>query len=452
MNFQDLDLMNPVWFKYLPTFLRSRLEGRTYLQNVISNTGWQFADKIVRMGVNLLVGIWLARYLGPEQFGIFSYALALVALVAPLASLGLEDFVVRNIVRDPECRDETLGTSFILCLAGGLVSIVVAIGAILFLRPDDVLSHWLVGIIAVGVLFQSFYVIEYWFNSQVQAKFIILARNPVFLCCALLKILLIVSEQPLIAFAWVALVEVAIGAIGLLITYSTRNMRVRDWRFRLGTAKSLLSDSWPHILTGLVFVVYLRIDQVMLGELSGSSEVGVYSVAVRLAEVWLFIPMAIFWSVFPAIIEARATSENLMFERLQKFYNLMAFLAYAVALPVTFLADWLVGTLFGEAYLRAGMMLILLTWANVFSSLDIARNSFLTSMNWTRLYFLTVLLGATLNISLNYLLIPRFGGNGAAFASLLAYWFASHGSCFLFRPLYKTGMMMSKALVFPKIW
>lgn len=444
--------MNQGWIRFLPTFFRDRLEGRAYLQNVVTNTGWQFADKIVRMAIGLVVGVWMARYLGPEQFGIFSYALALVALIAPLASLGLEDFVVRNIVRDPGARDETLGTSFILSLSSGLVSILVAIGVILFLRPDDTLSHWLVGIIAVGAIFQSFYVIEHWFNSQVQAKFIVLARNPVFLFCSLLKILLIINKQPLIAFAWVALLEVAMGSLGLIIAYSSLQKRVWDWRFKPGVAKSLLKDSWPHLLSGVVIILYWRIDQVMLGEMIGSGEVGVYSVAVRLAEVWMFIPMAIFWSVFPAIIEARATSEDLMFERLQKFYNLMAFLAYSVALPVTFLADWLVGTLFGEAYLRAGMMLILLTWANVFSSLDIARNSFLTSMNWTRLYFVTVLLGATLNIALNYLLIPRFGGNGAAFASLLAYWFASHGSCFLFRPLYKTGMMMTKALVFPKIW
>ena len=444
--------MNQGWIRFLPAFLRDKLEGRAYLQNVVTNTGWQFADKIIRMGVGLAVGVWMARYLGPEQFGVFSYAMALVALIAPLASLGLEDFVVRNIVRDPECRDETLGTAFILSLAGGIASIVVAVGTIFFLRPNDTLSHWLVGIIAAGAIFQCFYVVEYWFNSQVQARFIVLARNPVFLFCSLLKILLIITKQPLIAFAWVALLEIATGALGLAIAYSSGNKRLWNWHFKPGVAKSLLKDSWPHLLSGVVVIIYWRIDQVMLGELIGSGEVGVYSVAVRLAEVWMFIPMAIFWSVFPAIIESGSTSETLMFERLQKFYNLMVFLAYTVALPVTFLADWLIGTLFGEAYLRAGMMLILLTWANVFSSLDIARNSFLTSMNWTRLYLITVLLGAVLNIALNYLLIPRFGGNGAATASLLAYWFAAHGTCFLFRPLYKTGMMMTKALFFPKFW
>jgi O-antigen/teichoic acid export membrane protein len=190
----------------------------------------------------------------------------------------------------------------------------------------------------------------------------------------------------------------------------------------------------------------------MLGEMSGSEEVGIYSVAVRLSEVWMFIPQVIFWSVFPAVVEARVNDESLLYERLQKLYNLMALTGYAVAVPVTLLAGWLVNTLFGAAYARAGAMLAVLIWANLFSNLEIARSAFLSSMNWTRIHFLAVLLGCLLNIVLNFLLIPRFGGMGAVIASLVAYWFAAHGTCFLFRPLFRTGGMLTRAMLYPKIW
>jgi O-antigen/teichoic acid export membrane protein len=202
----------------------------------------------------------------------------------------------------------------------------------------------------------------------------------------------------------------------------------------------------------MVIMVYLRIDQVMLGEMVDSEEVGIYSVAVRMAEVWFFLPTAIYWSVFPSIVEARGQSEVLFYERLQKFYNLMTLSAYAVAIPVTLAAPWLVGALFGKAYTRGGPMLAVLIWANVFISLEMARSSFLTAMNWTKIYFLTVLLGCILNIMLNYILIPRYGGMGAVIASIISYWFAAHGSCFLFKPLVRTGFMLAKALVYPKIW
>jgi O-antigen/teichoic acid export membrane protein len=177
----------------------------------------------------------------------------------------------------------------------------------------------------------------------------------------------------------------------------------------------------------------------------------VYSAAIRLAEVWYFIPTAVYWSVLPSIVEAKAKNETLFYERLQKLYNLMVLMDYVVAVPVTFLGEWLVTFLFGEAYARAGLMLSVLIWANVFWNLEIARNAFLTTMNWTRVYFVMVSLGCVLNIVLNYYLIPLFGGMGAVIASVISYWFAAHGSCFVYRPLFSTGLMMSKAIIYPKI-
>ena len=444
--------MNQSWIRYLPASLRKKIEGRPYLQNVVSNTGWQFADNILRMGVGLVVGVWVARYLGPEQFGVFSYALAFVALFAAFSGLGLEDIVVRDIVRDPACKEETLGTAFVLKLVGGGVSFIAAMAAILLLRPADSLNHWLVGIIAAGTIFQACNIIEFWFHSQVQAKYVVFAREAAFILCSALKIFLILDKAPLIAFVWVGTFEIAVGGAGLVIAYRSRGDRLRDWRASLTRARSLLKDSWPLLFSGMVIMVYMRIDQVMLGEMAGSEELGIYSVAVRLVEVWIFIPMTISWSVFPAIVEARTTGDELYYERLQKLYNLMAFSAYAIAIPVTLLSDWLVGILFGEAYARAGLMLALLIWANVCASLEIARGSFIVSMNWTKIHFVTVFLGCILNIGLNFLFIPKYGGVGAAVASLISYWFVSHGSCFVFKPLFRTGTMLTRAMLYPKFW
>lgn len=444
--------MNQAWVRFLPRPFRVQLEGRAYLQNVVANTGWQFADNLVRLGGGLVVGVWLARYLGPEQFGLLSYALALVALFSAVAALGLDDIVVRNMVRDPVCREETLGTAFYLKLLGGLLAFLGAMAAIFLLRPQDSLSLWLVGIIAAGFIFQSFNVIEFWFNSQVQARYVVIARDGAFLLSCGIKIGLILTGAPLVAFAWVALVEIAMGAMGLVIVYRRKGNRLKAWRGRIDRAREMLRDSWPLILSNIATVVYLRIDQIMLGQMVGSHEVGVYSVAVRLAEVGIFIPGVIYWSVFPAIVEAKAVNEELFYERLQKLYNLIVLAAYAVAVPVTFLSDWLVGVIFGEVYARAGLMLALLIWANLFTSLEIARSSFLTSMNWTRLHFVTLILGGVLNIGLNYLLIPLYGGMGAVVATLISYWFAAHGTCFLFKPLFRTGLMLTRAMLYPKVW
>ena len=444
--------MSPAWTRLLPGFVARRLAGRDDLQRVIRNIGWQVADNLLRMAVGLLLGIWVARYLGPERFGLLSYALAFVALLSPLAAFGLDDIVVRNLVRDPASGNATLGTSFVLKLVGGALSLLAAVAFIVALRPSDRQSWGLVAIIAAGALFQSFTTIEFWFNARVQAKYPVLAKDAAFLLCGLGRIALILGGATLVAFAWISLFETVAVAAGLVVVYHARGQRLGDWVVRLRVAAGLLRDSWPLLFSCVVIVTYLRIDQVMLGEMAGSGAVGVYSVAVRLAEVWFFFASAVYWSVLPGLLEAKAASETLFYQRLQKYYNLMALAAYAIAIPVMLLARWLVSALFGAPYSEAGPMLAVLIWANLFIYLDSARSAFFNAMNGYRVYFATLALGAALNVLLNLYLIPRYGGMGAAAASCISYWFAAHGSCFLYKPLHRTGLMLTRAIFCPKVW
>ncbi|HBG05762.1 MAG: O-unit flippase [Geobacteraceae bacterium GWC2_58_44] len=444
--------MNARWTRYLPELLREKLDGRQELQQVVVNTGWLFFDNIIRMGVGLFVSIWVTRYLGPERFGALSYATAFAFIFSSVGALGLDWVVVRNLVRSPEQRDEILGSAFALKLLGGIATFGLSVGAIVLIRPDDRLSTWLVSVIALGTVFQAFGVINFWFQSRVQAKYSAYARSISFLIISLVKIVLIQLEAPLTAFAWAALAEVVFGAAGLLAAYRISGQHLKAWRSTTTMAKELLRDSWPLLLTDIVMLAYRRIDQVMIGEMVGSSEVGIYAVAVLLAEVWLFIPMAITSSVFPGVVEARQRGEELFQDRLQRYYNLMSFLGWVVAVPVTLVANWAVLRLFGPSYSMAGPMLTGLIWGGLFINLSIARSSFLTIMNWTRLHFITDLLGCLLNVALNLFLIPRYGGMGAVIASLISYWFVAHGSCFLFKPLLRTGTMLTRAMLYPKIW
>jgi len=444
--------MNAWWTKYLPLIVREWLEGRHDLQKTIGNTGWLFAEKILRLGVGLLVNIWMTRYLGPEQFGLLSFATAFVFVFSSVATIGLDWVVVRNIVRDSSCRDETLGTAFILKLAGGAITFGLTIAAIFIIRPTDHLSRLLVAIIAIGIVFQAFGTINFWFQSQVQSKYNVFVKSVSFLFIAAVKIVLIQSQASLVAFAWAGLADIVLGSVGLVAAYRVHGHYIKNWRATQTMAKVLLRDCWPLMLTDIVMLTYMRIDQVMLGEIAGNTEVGIYSVAVLLAETCYFIPMAVTSSLFPNIVEARESGEEIFHDRLQKYYNLMAFLGYAIALPVTLMANWVVPLLFGVAYTKAGPMLTGLIWAGLFINLSVARSSYLTVMNWTRIHFITDFIGCVLNVGLNLFLIPRFGGMGAVMASFIAYWFVAHGSCFLFKPLFRTGTMLTKAILYPKIW
>jgi O-antigen/teichoic acid export membrane protein len=443
---------NHKWIEFLPLFLRQQIEERFYLQNVMSNTAWLLADKIIRMGIGLFVGIWVARYLGPEQFGLLSFAFAFVALFSPISSLGLESIVIRNIVTDPSTKDKILGTAFVLKFIGGTVAFLIVLGGIALVRPGDSLAHWLVGITAAGMIFQALDPIDYWFQSQVQSKFSIYARNSAFLIVSVAKVYLILTGASLVAFAWAGLAEITIGSAGIVVSYQIRGHNLKDWQSSYPQIKSLFRDSWPLLMSGIAIMIYMRIDQVMLSVMAGDQEVGIYSAAVRLVEAWYFIPMAVVSSVFPSIVEAKTMGEDIFYERLQKLYNFMTLMAYIIILPVTFLAGWIVETLFGVAYSKAGPMLAVLIWSILFTNLGVARSTFLTTMNWTRTHLLTVTFGCFINITLNYLLIPSYGGMGAAIASCIAYWFATHGACFIYKPLQKTGIMLTRAIYYPRAW
>ena len=391
----------------------------------LKNTSWLLAEKILRIIVGLLVGIWVARYLGPEQFGLFSYTQSFVGLFTVIATLGLDSIVVRELVKGEIKKDNLIGTTFWLKLMGAVLVLSILAITINFTNNNNQ-TNILVFIIAGATVFQSFNVIDFYFQSKVMSKFVVYANIISLLLSSVVKIILLLNQAPLIAFAWVILFDSFILACGFVYFYIKNNLSLLKWKFDKLLAIKLLKDSWPLILSGVVISVYMKVDQVMIKEMLGNEQVGQYAVAVRLSEIWYFIPMVIVSSLFPAIINAKKESEELYYDRLQKLYDLMVWMAIAIALPMTFLSDWIVDFLYGNAYMKAGSVLMIHIWAGIFVFLGVAFSSFLTSENLTKKAFYRTLLGATINVILNYVLIPIYGIIGAAIATLIGQFVANY--------------------------
>lgn len=385
------------------------------------------ADKVLRLFVGLFVGVYVARYLGPERFGVLNFAMSFVALFGAFAKLGLDGIVVRNAVQDPDSRDELLGTAFGLRVIGGLVLLGVVFGAIQ-LTDSDPLTQLIVMIIAAGHVLQAFQVIELYFQSQVMARLASIAGIAGLITSSVIKLALIWSGASLVWFAWVAVVEHGLKGLVLATLYIKQRLPLWHWRFKFSQAKILLRDSWPLILSGLVVMVYMRIDQVMIKMMLDNKAVGNYAAAVRLSEAWYFVPMAITQSLFPAILGAKKHSEKLYYERLQRLYDLMVWLAVAVALPTTFLSGWVVNLLYGPEYAQAGGVLALHIWAGLFVAMGVASGRWLLTENLQIISAKNTALGAVINVVLNFLLLPYIGILGAAFATVISYGFAAYVS------------------------
>ncbi len=416
------------------------------LRKILGNISWLFAERFLRMGVGFLVGAWVARYLGPQQFGTYNYAIAFVSLFSTLATLGLDQIVVRNLVREPTQKNEILGTTFILKLIGGITTVILATGTIVLLRPSDILMQWLVGITAAILVFQSLDGIKFWFQSQVQSKYTVLAQNTAFILIALVKIVLIQMQAPLIAFAWAALIEIALGSVGLAIAYQWSGQSLLAWRGSWLQAKRLLKDSWPLIVAGLSIMIYIGIDKIMLGQLADSEAVGIYAVATRLSELWVFIPAAIVSSFSPSIIEAKGVSEARYYQKLQKLFNIMTGLAYCVAIPMTFLSTQVVTIIYGQEYASSGAVLAIHIWGQVFSFLGIAKRIWVVTEELTVYDLVITSGGALLNIGLNFWLIPLYREIGSAIATVISYMFVDYIIFLLYPPIRRLAPLMTNAL------
>ena len=404
------------------------------------NTSWLFAEKILRMVVGLFVGIWVARYLGPEQFGLFSYAQSFVGLFTAFATLGLDGIVVRELVKDKSRRDELIGSAFWLKLIGAFVVLIILAIAIHF-TSNDSYTNYLVFIIASATIFQSFNVIDFYFQSKVLSKYVVYANVISLFITSLIKVTLILNEAPLIAFAWVVLFDSFVLAVGLMCLF-LKNSTFRIWNltFKRETAISLLKDSWP-LIFGLIGVsIYSRIDQIMIKEMLDSEAVGYYSVAVRLTEMWLFITTALTTTFFPAIINAKKQDEALYLDRIQNLYNLLTRISVTLCILMMLFSDFIIQLLFGVDYIRSSEILNVYVWSLVFVFLSNGSWSYYLNENLVKLASIRLIYGAIANIILNIYLIKEIGVVGAAYSTLISYAIASY----LFNSFYRKTRILFK--------
>ncbi len=288
------------------------------------NTGWLLFNDIFGMVIALFVGVYVARYLGPANYGLLSYAGSFVVLFSAVLTLGLDNIVIRNLVRDERRRDELLGTTFALKIIGSILLLGILAVAVRFTTNDN-FTNLLIFIIALATIFQSLNVIDFYFRSRVLSKYTVYAQTISMTSSAVIKLLLIYFGMGLTYFAAVMVVESVILAIGLIVIYTKQKRSIFNWRIKFDLAKRLLKDSWPLVLSSVAISIYMRIDQVMIKNMLGAEAVGNYAVAVKLSEVWYFIPMIITSSLFPAIINAKKVSEelyeNLVFQNIHWCYS-----------------------------------------------------------------------------------------------------------------------------------
>jgi len=392
----------------------------TSFKRYFVNTSWLFFERILRIVVSFVVTIFVIRYLGPKDFGLFSYVLSFFWLFASLSTVGLESITTREIVKHPDDKNEIIGTVFFLRLAGSVAAIAL-IWILLLVFGEDMYTTILILLLSGSFVFQSFSAIEYYFRGKVKAKYNAYALSASVLLSSLLKVIFILIKAPLVYFIVAVIFEYAVLAIGLVVVYRLNKLSIFNWKYSNALASSLLKDAWPLALSGIVVMVYMKIDQIMIKNMMSEEAVGYYAAAVRLCESWYFIPVTLCNSIFPAIVNAKNVSEEFYNNRMQKLYDLLTWLAIGIAIPVTIFSNQIITLLFGSEFSAAAPVLTIYIWAGVAVFLGVASSQYLINENLTKLSFYRSLIGMVINVLLNFIFIPIYGIVGSAIATLVSY-------------------------------
>ncbi len=284
-----------------------RREGIVEFSGIRRNLSWLLLQRGVELLMRFLVGAWLARYLGPSEFGVYAYAVSFAALFTECAALGLDQIVVRELTRAPGRAGEVLATAVGLRVVAAAVGFGLA-AAVAVAVEDDTRVRLAMIVLAGQLWFNPALVLELWFQSRVQSRYAVWTRLLASLVVAGLQCGLILAGQPLQAFVWVALAQALMTALGMVAAFRAFGPGSTRWLYSPSRARAMLRDSWPLLVSGLSISVYMRIDQVMLAQMAGVAAVGTYGAAVKVSELGYVVPTALAVSAFPAIVALRADS------------------------------------------------------------------------------------------------------------------------------------------------
>jgi O-antigen/teichoic acid export membrane protein len=396
------------------------LQTRSGVRDVLANISWMASDRLLRMGGGVVVGTAVARYLGPADFGLLNYALALYAIFNILSNLGLDQIIVRDVILLPDREPELLGTGFALKAAASVLTTLAAVGSTYFLRPGDREVRIIVALLSVAAVTQACDVIEFFFQAKTKSKYAVTAKNIAFVAASAARVWAILAKTPLLAFAWIAAAEIVVGELGLFTAYKLYGNGSRAWRVTARTARQFLIESWPLMFSGFLVMIYMRTDQILLGILSTPQAVGEYSAALKLSEIWYAIPMIVAASVMPKLLSKKNCQPLLYLSRLQRLYDAMAGISISLAIVVSFLGRFAVALLYGPHFSEAADILVIHIWTGVFVFAAVVSSQQLVYEGLPRLQLQRTALGACLNVALNFLLIPLYGGKGSAVSTLAA--------------------------------
>ena len=416
----------------------------------VKNISYLVAENAFRLGVGFLVSILVARHLGPESFGHFNYVLSFIFLFIPLYTFGLDEIIVKDLVKSPESRSSILVNGFVLKLIGSLIAFFITLISVNIIEVGVEVKGAII-LMSLWMFFRSIDVIDYWYQSKITIKKISFARTITFLIGSVLKLVLVFWKKDWRYFIYISCFEIVLIEVLYMVVYQSE-FKVSIFKFSevsLKKIKRYTGNAFPIILTLFLSNSLARVDQLMIGSMVGAEELGKYAVAVKLVDIWQFFPFAVINSLFPLVVSSFDKGKDEYRTITMKLYSILIWLSLGLCFGTYLFGENVVDLLYGDRFSGAGRLLTFYVWTTVFTFFLFIRTKVLTIENALRFGAWISLISLVMNIALNLYLIPLMGVEGAIIASLSSYFVGNLIVAFFSKEIRCHLIWYSKSIFFP---
>lgn len=401
---------------------------------ILTNVFWAVTGKVVTLLSTLVVGIFVARYLGPEQYGLMNYVISIVALFTVFATFGTSDIIIRELAKKDLPKDVILGSAFVVRIGLAFICII-AIGVYLFFSNETKETTTMILIYASSIFFSCFEVIRFYFTSIVENEYVVKSEIFRTVVGALIKIMLLLCKAPLVAFVGALAFDFALLASGYTLAYRKKVDSIRNWKVDKVFIKKLLTTSFPLLISCAATIVYQRIDQVMIAKMLNNEAVGYFSTAASFIGVVVFIPTIMVQTTSPLLVGFWKNDKARYEKESQRIMNLTTWGTMIVCIIISLLSDPIIRLTYGSAYLASIPVLRILAFKAVGVALITLGGQLIIIENIHQWAFIRNILSCVVCVVCNYYFIPRWGVIGSAWATIVTVFFTG---CFsnIFIPQY----------------
>lgn len=415
---------------------------------------WVLVGNVLRSFLGFFVSILVARILTKADYGAIDYVASWVNFFNAFAILGINDVINKFLNKDDEKSNEYLCSALLLRLISSIIFSVVFIVLIWVMDKDNP------NIMLISIVYALYFVSEigqiflYWFRAKRESKMVTIYRLISFGVSSVVRIIAVIWLKDIYVYTFGIVLEMLLFSILLFYRY------YKEYSFRFVVSKQYIKDilklSYPFIVAAVLANLYIQTDKIMIKNMIGVSEVASYSIALTMTGITSVFASAVIEGFRAEIMNSYREDKKIYRRRLRQIYCILFYICVGYGLIITLFSRQIILLLYGEKYLSSATTLSIMVWYTTFTYFGTANQIYFVAEGKEKWVQITALVGTVMNIIMDYLLIPTYGINGAAFATLITQFSSNFLLLFMvkdFKPLIKDmidGILLKDVISFKK--